>query len=210
RRTRIYTVPAALLDEQRNAVLFLNNHYRLPAIGWLTEMRGLGAEDARRFYAAWYAPNNAVLVIAGDIEAARVRALAETYYGPIPAHPVPAHEALPEPPKVAATRLDMTSGRVASPEWRRAYVAPSYPEDTGKPADALAVLAEILGGGESARLYQALVVEKKLALSARAGYHPYRGVGSFVIEAEPRDGVSLADIETAVAAEIRRLLSDGV
>src|SRR5262249_62354906 len=129
RRTRIYTVPAALLDEQRNAVLFLNNHYRLPAIGWLTEMRGLGAEDARRFYATWYAPNNAVLVIAGDVEMARVRALAETYYGPIPPHPVPAHELLAEPPKVAATRLEMTNGRGASPEWRRAYLAPRYTDD---------------------------------------------------------------------------------
>jgi zinc protease len=210
RRTRVDNEPAAQLDEQRDAVLFLNSHYRLPAIGWLSEMRGLGAEDARRFYATWYAPNNAVLVIAGDVEVARVHALAETYYGPIPAHPVPAHEALEEPPKVAATRLEMTSGRVASPEWSRAYVAPSYTDNGGKPADALTVLAEILGGGESARLYQALVVEKKLAVSVGAGYDPCRGVGSFILDAEPRDSVSLADVEAAVAAEIRRVLTDGV
>ncbi len=141
RRTRVDNVPAALLDEQRNAVLFLNNHYRLPAIGWLNEMRGLSADDARRFYATWYAPNNAVLVIAGDVDVERVRSLAETYYGPIPPHPVPAHEALAEPPKVAATRLEMTSGQVASPEWSRSYLAPSYTEAGGKPADALTVLA---------------------------------------------------------------------
>ncbi|HKX07101.1 MAG TPA: pitrilysin family protein [Stellaceae bacterium] len=210
RRTRVDNEPSAQLDEQRNAVLFLNNHYRLPAIGWLSEMRGLTAEDARRFYATWYAPNNAVLVIAGDVDVARVRALAETYYGPIPSHPVPAHEAFAEPPKVAATRLEMTSGHVATPEWSRSYLASSYTEAGGKPADALTVLAEILGGGESARLYQALVVQKKLAVSASAGYDPNRGAGSFNIDAEPRDGVSVADLEAAAAAEIRRLLSEGV
>jgi zinc protease len=210
RHTRVDNAPAAQLDEQRNAVLFLGNHYRLPTIGWLSEMRGLGAEDARRFYSTWYAPNNAVLVIAGDVEVARVRALAETYYGPIPARPVPAHEALVEPPKVATTRLEMTSGHVASPEWSRSYLAPSYTEAGGKPADALTVLGEILGGGESARLYQALVVQKKLAVSASAGYGPYRGAGSFSIDAEPVDGVSIADVEAAGIAEIRRLLSEGV
>ena len=210
RRMRIDNVPAALLDEQRNAVLFLNNHYRLPAIGWPSEMRGLGAEDARRFYATWYAPNNAVLVIAGDVEVERVRALAETYYGPIPPHPVPAHEALAEPSKVAATRLEMTSGRVASPQWGRSYLAPSYTEAGGKSADALTVLAEILGGGDSARLYRSLVVDKKLALSVGAGYDPYRGAGSFSLYAEPKDGVSIADVETAAVTEVRRLLSEGV
>ncbi|HKF70842.1 MAG TPA: pitrilysin family protein [Stellaceae bacterium] len=210
RRARIDNVPAALLDEQRNAVLFLNNHYRLPAIGWLTEMRGLGAEDARRFYATWYAPNNAVLVIAGDVEMARVRALAETYYGPIPARPVPQHAALVEPPKVATMRLEMTSGHVASPEWSRSYVAPGYVEAGGKPADALTVLAAILGGGDSARLYQSLVIDKKLVVSTGAGYDPYRGAGSFSVYAEPKDGVEIADVEAAVVAEIRRLLSEGV
>ena len=210
RRTRIDNDPAAQLDEQSNAVLFLNNHYRLPAIGWLSEMRNLSAEDARRFYATWYAPNNAVLVVAGDVDVEHVRALAETYYGPIPSHPVPAHEVLAEPPKVATTRLEMTSGRVASPEWSRSYLAPSYTAAAGKPADVLTVLAELLGGGESARLYQALVVDKKLAVSAGASYDPYRDAGSFSLYAEPKDGVSIADLEAAVVAEIRRFLTEGV
>jgi len=210
RRTRVDNLPAALLSEQRDAVLFLNSHYRLPAIGWLNEMRGLGADDARRFYATWYAPNNAVLVIVGDVDLARVRSLAETYYGPIPSRPVPAHEALAEPAKVAAMRLEMTSGHVASPQWSRSYLAPGYTEAGGKLADALTVLAEILGGGERARLYRSLVIEKKLAISAGAGYGPYRGAGSFSLYAEPKDGVSVADIEAATMAEIRRLLTEGI
>ena len=210
RRSRIDNVPASLLDEQSNAALFLNSHYRLPAIGWQSEMRGLGADDARRFYATWYAPNNAVLVIAGDVGLERVRSLAETYYGSIPPRPVPAHEALAEPPKVAATRLEMTSGHVASPQWSRTYLAPSYVENDGKHADALTVLAEILGGGESARLYRSLVIDKKLAVSAGAGYQPYRGAGTFSVFTEPKDGVSVADVETAVVAELRKLLSEGI
>ena len=210
RHSRIDNEPAALLDEQRNAVLFLNSHYRLPAIGWPNEMRELSADDARRFYGTWYAPNNAVLVIAGDVDLERVRTLAERYYGPIPPHPVPAHEALAEPAKVAATRLEMTSGHVASPAWSRSYLAPGYTEAGGKPADALTVLAEILGGGESARLYRSLVIEKKLAVSAGAGYEPHRGAGSFSLDAEPKDGVSVADIEAATLAEVRRLLTEGV
>jgi zinc protease len=173
-------------------------------------MRGLGADDARRFYATWYAPNNAVLVIVGDVDLERVRSLAEIYYGPIPSRPVPAHEALAEPAKVAATRLEMTSGHVASPQWSRSYLAPGYTEAGGKLADALTVLAEILGGGESARLYRSLVIEKKLAVSAGAGYGPYRGAGSFSLYAEPNDGVSVADIEAATMAEIRRLLTEGI
>jgi zinc protease len=210
RRSRVDNVPEALLDEQRNAVLFLNNHYRLPLIGWLHEMRGLGAEDARRFYATWYAPNNAVLVIAGDVSLDRARSLAEKYYGPIPAHPVPAHEALAEPPKVAATRLEMTSERVESPEWSRTYLAPSYLDDGGRSADALTVLAEVLGGGESARLYRSLVLDRKLATSVGADYSPYRNAGTFTIYAEPKEGVSLADLEAAIAAEVRSLLDKGV
>ncbi len=210
RRTRVDNVPASLLDEQRNAVLFLNSHYRLPPIGWVQEMRGLGADDARKFYATWYAPNNAVLVIAGDVDPARVRTLAETYYGPIPPHPVPAHAALAEPTKVAATRLEMTSGRVATPAWSLSYLAPSYTEAGGKPADALTVLAEILGGGESARLYRTLVIDRKLAVSAGAGYEPYRAAGSFSLYAEPKNGVPVADVEAAALAVAQKLLQEGV
>jgi zinc protease len=210
RRTRIDNVPAALLAEQREAVLFLNSHYRLPTIGWLHEMRGLTAEDARRFYETWYAPNNAVVVISGDVTVAKVRELAEKYYGPVPARAVPAHPVLREPPKVASTRLEMTSPRVATAYWSRSYLAPSYGEQDGRPADAATVLAELLGGGESSRIYKSLVLDKKLATSAGADYSGERNAGTFSIYAEPREGVEVATLEAAVTAEITKLLRDGV
>jgi zinc protease len=209
RRSRIDNVPEALLSEQREAVLLLNSHYRLPSIGWLHEMRGLAAEDARRFYGTWYAPNNAILVIAGDVTTERVRALAEKYYGPVPARPVPSRQMLAEPPKVAATRLEMTSDRVASAQWSRSYLAPSYLDADGRSADALEVLAELLGGGSSSRLYRSLVVEKKLATSAGAVYYGQRGTGSFMTYAEPRQGVSVADLETALVAEVGAFMREG-
>ena len=209
RRTRIDNVPSALLGEQSDAALLLNNHYRLPTIGWLHEMRGLNAEDARRFYRTWYAPNNAILIVAGDVTTKEVRALAEKYYGHIPARPVPAHVVLAEPPKVAATRLEMTSARVTSPRWRRTYLAPSYQEAGGRPADALTVLAELLGGGESSRLYKSLVIEKKLATTVGTGYSGMRDGGSFILYAEPRPGVSVGEVEAVIAAEVAAFLKEG-
>ena len=209
RRTRIDNVPSALLSEQLEAVLFLNTHYRLPTIGWQHEMRGLTADDARSFYQAWYAPNNSVVVISGDVTVDRVRALAEKYYGPIPAKPVPEHLVLTEPPKVAATRLEMTSPRAANPYWSRSYLAPSFIEQGGRPADIATVLAELLGGGESSRLYKRLILGKKLATSVGVGYSAERGVGSFTIYAEPREGVDIATVEAAVTAEVAVFLRDG-
>jgi zinc protease len=209
RRSRVDNVPEALLDEQRQAVLLLNSHYRLPTIGWLHEMRGLGAEDAQRYYRAWYAPNNAILVVAGDVTTERVRALAEKYYGPIPSRPVPVRQQLIEPSKVAATRLEMTSDRVASAQWSRSYLAPSYLDADGRSADALEVLAELLGGGNSSRLYRSLVVEKKLATSAGAVYYGQRGTGSFMTYAEPRQGVAIADLEAALVGEVAAFLREG-
>lgn len=209
RRTRIDNVPAALLNEQADAALLLNSHYRLPTIGWLHEMRGLTAEDARRFYRTWYAPNNAILIVAGDVTAEQVHVLAEKYYGHIPSRPVPAHAVLTEPPKVAATRLEMTSARVTNIRWRRSYLAPSYHEADGHPADALTVLAELLGGGESSRLYKSLVIERKLATTVGAGYSGMRDSGSFILYAEPRPGVGVGEIEAAITAEVASFLKEG-
>ncbi|HMK69018.1 MAG TPA: pitrilysin family protein [Stellaceae bacterium] len=209
RRTRIDNVPSALLSEQIDAVLFLNSHYRLPTIGWQHEMRGLSADDARSFYQTWYAPNNAVVVISGDVTVERVRELAEKYYGPVPTKAVPEHPVLTEPPKVASTRLEMTSPRAANPYWSRSYLAPTFIEQEGRPADVATVLAELLGGGESSRLYKRLVLDKKLATSVGADYSGERNAGSFSIYAEPREGVDIATLEAAVTAEVAVLLRDG-
>jgi zinc protease len=211
RRTRIDNEPAALLAEQLRATLFLHHPYRNPNIGWEHEIRRLGTEDALAFYGSWYAPNNAILVIAGDITTATVRSLAERYFAPIPARPLPARVRVAEPERHAAARLEMKSTRAAQPHWSCSYLAPSYRAGETQNAYALQVLAEILGGGASSRLYQSLVLDRGLALSAGADYSPSAiGLSTFAVYATPKRGVSVAVLEAAIAGELQRLLGEGI
>ena len=211
RHMRIDNSPSALLDEQLDAALYMNQRDHDPVIGWESEMRGLTTADALAFYRTWYAPDNAVLVLAGDVTLERARALAEQYYGPIPSRPIPPRIALDEPPKVAATRLMMKSSRVAETSWSRAYLAPSYLSGDYRYAYALQVLAEVLGGGASSRLYKGLVVDQGLCLSAGAFYDPAtRGLASFGFYASPKRDVPLADFEAKLEAIVKAALADGV
>jgi zinc protease len=211
RRSRIDNNPSALFDEQLRTALFIHHPYGIPTIGWEHEMHGLGPDDARAFYNRWYAPNNAVVIVAGDITASELRPLAEKYYGPVPMRPVPPRQRVSEPEHVASARLEMKSPRVAQPVWSRSYLAPSYKSGDSQHAYALQVLADIIGGGATSRLYRSLVVEKQIALSAGAFYSPGSlDLTTFGYYASPRPGVSVADLEAAVEAEIKRVLDEGV
>jgi zinc protease len=211
RHTRIDNVPSALLREQVDAALFLNHPYHNPVIGWEHEMRGLTTQDALDFYRSWYAPNNAVLVVGGDVGLEEVRALAEKYYGPIPARPVPARHRAEEPPKVASTRLVMRSPRAGEPSWSRSYLAPSYTAGDRQYAYALQVLAEALGGGVTSRLYRALVLQQGVALAAGAYYDPGAlDLAIFGFYATPKKGVAIADLESALEAVVKAALKDGL
>ena len=211
RRMRIDNDPSALLREQVIAGLYLNASYHNPTIGWEHEMRGLGTADALAFYRDWYAPNNAILIVAGDVETAEVRVLAEHHFGPLAARSVPPRLRLEEPPHYAAIRLEMKSPRAAQPSWRRFYLAPSYRAGATQHVYALQILAEILAGSADSRLHKALVLDKKLALSVGAGYSPSAlGLAEFGVYATPKPGVAIADIEAAVEAELHRLLEHGV
>jgi len=211
RHTRIDNNPAALLNEQLNTALYLHHPYRNPVIGWEHEMRGLTTEDALSFYRTWYAPNNAVLVVGGDVTVDQVRTLAEKYYGPLAAHAVPERGRLGEPPKVAAARLVMKSARVGEPSWSRNYLAPSYTAGEKRYAYALQVLAEVLGGGPTARLYRTLVLDKGVALDAGAFYSPGSlDLAAFGFYATPKKALPVGDLEDAFAAAIKTVLADGV
>jgi zinc protease len=198
--------PGARLAEQLNATQFYHHPYRLPVIGWRHEMETYDREDALDFYRTWYAPNNAVLIVAGDIDAAELRPLAEKYYGAIPARPVPERVRVQEPPQQARREVVLRDPRVQQPAWLRSYLAPSFNAGASEHAYPLEVLAEVLGGTSTSRLYRSLVIEQKLATSAGAYY---RGgsldLATFRVYASPRPGVSLDDLETAVDAELRRL-----
>lgn len=213
RRSRVDNDPASLHGEQVTAATYLAYPYRIPIIGWEHEMTALTQEDAEAFYETWYAPNNAVLVVAGDVTAAEVRRLAEETYGQVPSRPVPDRVALRgvEPEQLSARRIEGAHPRVDQPTWSRRWLAPGEVWGATERAPALEVAAEILGGGTTSRLYRALVVDQAKAVYAGAGYSP-SGLGpqTFAVYASPRADVTVAALEEAVEAEIRTLLRDGV
>lgn len=207
--------PGSRLSEAMNAAIFQNHPYGLPIIGWRHEMEQYSTEDALRFYRRWYAPNNAILVVSGDVTAAEVKALAEKNFGALEAHELPERNRLQEPPAEAARRLSLESPEVEHPSiWRR-YMTESYRtakvnKDESAPY-ALSLLSEILGGGAVGRLYRKLVIEQGVALSAGASFNgDPRDYGSFTFYASPRDPVDLPKAEAAIDAEIASLLKDGV
>ncbi|MFQ5773119.1 MAG: M16 family metallopeptidase [Kiloniellaceae bacterium] len=211
RRSRVDNNPGAKLNEMINAILYLNHPYRLPVIGWEHEIRQLNTETALSFYKRWYAPNNAVLVVAGDVTGAEVRALAEQYYGPIPARPVPERHRFEEPPQSAPRRVTLKSAQVRQPSVSITYLAPSYNSAGSEHAYALQILDEILGGGATSRLYRALVVEQGLATAAGSGYdYTAYDTSTFKFYVSPRPGIEVERVEAALRAELARLLENGV
>lgn len=211
RRSRIDNNPRALFNEQTTAAQYLAHPYGVPVIGWAHEIALLTREDAVEFYDKYYAPNNAILVVVGDVTRSRVQALAEKYYGPIPARPVAAVKRATEPPQLAARRLTMTDPRVTSPSWSRTYLAPSYLSGATEHAPALEVLAELLGGGTTSRLYRELVVDQKVAVGAGAWYQDSsRDLTRFGVYAEPVPGGDVDALEGALDGVLERLLAGGV
>lgn len=211
RRSRTDNNPSAILNEQVNAALFLNYPYRDPVIGWENEIRELNRDAILGFYQRWYAPNNAILVVAGDITADELRPLAEKYYGAVPRADTPERVRPAEPPQRAARIVTYRDARVRQPSWQRSFLAPSYVTGEIRHAYALEILADVLGGGSTSRLYRELVIDRKLAVSAGAYYSPDNlGPGRFVIYASPVPGVDMATLEAAVEETVNTLLVDGV
>jgi zinc protease len=211
RSMRVDNDPSSRFFEQLNAVQFLHHPYRMPIIGWRHEMESYSREDALAFYRTWYAPNNAILLVAGDIDAAELRPLAERYYGAIPARAVPDRQRVEEPPQQAARTVTLEDPRVRQPSWLRSYLAPSFSSGATEHAYALEVLAEIFGGTSTSRLYRALVIEQKLAATAGAYYQGSSlDLATFRLYASPREGVDLETVEAALDAEVARLAEEPI
>lgn len=212
RRMRVDNQPSALLGEDIQATLFQNHPYRIPVIGWEQEIEALNRTDALAFYDAFYAPNNAVLIVAGDVDAKEVRRLAEETYGKIPAgRPLPPRIRPQEPAQNAERTATLKDPRITVPNYQRAWVVPSYADKKKGEAEALDLLAEIIGGGARSRLYQALVVEQGVATSVGAYYQGTAvDPNNFMIYGTPGAGKQIADLQTAIDAEIARLARDGV
>lgn len=211
RRARTENDPSSLLSEQMAAAQFLALPYRNPVIGWNHEIRALNREDALAFYRQYYAPNNAILIVAGDVLTADVKRLAEKYYGVIPPSQNIGRRRPQEPPQIAARRIEFRDVRVRQPSWRRTYIAPSTMAGQSEHSLPLDMLAQILGGGTTSRLYQALVVEQKIAASAGAWYSGTSvDLGRFGLYGQPVPGNDLTALEAAVDAEIANIVEHGV
>ncbi len=211
RRSRVDNEPSSLLNERMTAVQYLNHPYRLPVIGWFHEIQSYTREDALAFYRTWYHPANAILIVVGDITAEELRPLAERTYGRIEGRPVPTRQRLREPPQTSERIVELRDPRVRQPSVVLSYLAPSYHSEGGEQAYALEVLAELFGSGTTSRLYRSLVVDRAIAASAGAYY---RGSSldptTFRIYGSPRPGKTLEEVEKALDAEVKRLLSGDI
>jgi zinc protease len=204
RRQRVDNQPQAKFREQLMSAVFVNHPYGTPVIGWLHEMKQLTQEQAFDYYDTWYAPNNAILIVSGDVTAAQLKPLAKKYYGAIPPQTIP-DRVRPRPaPIVAQTRVIMQDERIGPPVVMKVYRAP-------RGVEALDILSEIFGGTSTARLYKNLVVDKKLAISAGADYDSISfNDTTFTVYASPTPGTTVNMLEEALDDEITALLDKGV
>lgn len=213
RAQRTDSNPGALFAEQRRAAQFLNHPYGIPIIGWRHEIEALNRADAFAFYQRYYAPNNAILVVAGDVDAQEVFALAQTHYGPLePSTDIPERIRPAEPPQLSERRLSMADPRVAQPYVTRTYVAPERDPGAQEDAAALTTLAALLGGNPATSvLGRKLTFETQKAVYVSAYYD---GVNvddaTFGLIIVPTPELSLEEGEAALDQAIAAFLDEGV
>ncbi len=213
RRLRTEDDPEALTQELFNATAYLTSGYHHPVIGWMDDLRRLTRNDLAAWYARWYRPDNATLVVAGDVDPDEVLALAERYFGELPKGKGDG-DYRPPPPEIEqrGPKWAVVKAPAELPYIIRGYKVPVLRDD---PASwepyALDVLAGILAGGESARLPSRLVRERQIAASADAGYDLYaRSQGLFTLDGTPSQGHTVAELESALRAEVARLQAEPV
>ncbi len=212
RRMRIDNEPSAILGEAINYTFYRNHPYHKPIIGWEHEMETLNQADARAFYDKWYAPNNAVLILAGDITLDEAKKLAEKYYGSIPKREIPARNITVEPEhRGIVQHLEKSSNRVLEPVYYRTYPAPNFKENL-KAYYALQIFEHIISSGANSVLYDNLITKQKIASWASAGYSNAmsRGPAFFSFSAQPVPGKTLQELEKALMTEISKLQEKGV
>ncbi len=212
RRMRTDCDPGAQLGEAVTAALFTHHPYGKPIIGWMHEIEGLGRDDALAYYQRFYTPENAILIVAGDVEVDEVRDLAERTYGKIVARGAPPQRLRPREPEPRAARLvSLADDKVEQPSQQRLYLAPSYTTAAPGEAEALELLAHLLGGGQTSLLYRRLVVDSKLAVAAGAYY-----MGTaldqtrFYLYGVPAENVTLEALDRAICEVIAEVASKGV
>jgi zinc protease len=212
RNQRIENNPRAELGVQMDAALYLNSPYHKPVIGWRSEMEQLTRDDAIAFYRRYYGPNNAVVVVAGDVTPEQALKDAQETYGKVKRRAdLPPRNRPKEPPPEAARSVTLADPRVELPILQRDYLAPSFATGQRGESDALEVLAHIVGSGNNSRLYQDLVVDKQLAVAAGAYYDStVLDLSKFGVYAAPAPGVTMPKLEAEIDAVIAQVVDKGV
>jgi len=211
RRLRTEDDPGALLNERLNAVAFQSHPYRRPVIGWMNDLENMTWRDAQDWYRRWYAPNNATLVVVGDVEHTAVFRLAEQTYGAIARRPLPQRRPLAEPAQLGVKRLSVKAP-AKLPQVMMSWKVPRL-KDVGRDREpyALEMLVSLLDGHDASRLSRNLVRGQKIAQTAGAGYQSMlRGEAQFILEGQPAEGRTVAELETALRNELRLIQEEGV
>lgn len=217
RRSRTEESPRALMYEAANAITFTASPYRRPVVGWMSDLDAMTPQDARDFYRRWYVPGNAAVVVAGDVDVAEVRRLAEKYYGVIAARAVPVRKPREEPEQTGVRRLDFKG--VAS----QAYVSMAFKVPKLLPADvlddkgnrdplALTVLAAVLDGYSGARLNRALEQGDNRVADSAGAYNGLSGRGPqlFMLDGVPAAGKTTAQVVSSLREQVALVAKNGV
>jgi len=199
RRETIENKPQRILGEMMMGMLYNGHPYLVPIIGFNHEMRNLSKEDALYYYEKYYTPNNAVLLISGDVTVEEVRPLVKQYFDSIPQRTVPKRARRPVKENRKSQSVIYESQHAKTHVWQRFYLAPSYNAGEIKNTYPLLILSEILGSGSTSYLYNSLVIQKKVATSVGVYYDVDNlDLGRFVIYAVPAPGISVEKMESSI------------
>jgi zinc protease len=203
--------PSGILGEAVAAALYVNHPYGRPVIGWRHEVEGVTRENLKEFYDRYYVPNNAILVVAGDVDVETVRQLAEETYGQIARGPdLPPRIRPIEPPAKTERTVTLTDGRVSIPSFQQTWVTPAPYSEERDSSDALSLLGEILSGSENSRLHRRLVIQDRIAAGVFAYQYGSKDYSQFLVGANPINADALEKVEVAIREEIQRVIDEGV
>lgn len=210
RRQTTENDPRSLFAEQVYTALFINHPYGTPVIGWMDEIKKYEWKDVKKYFDAWYAPQNMILVVSGDITMKDLKPLAEQYYGPMPQKNIPNRIRPAVPSLMSETTITLKHKQIHQPVYYKLYLAPTEAKNR-KDSLALQILANILDGGQATRLYKSLVAQQKKATSVSFSYNSSAlDYGTISIDATPAEGVSASDIGPLIENEIQAVIDNGV
>jgi zinc protease len=211
RRWRTDDQPIPLTYEALNATTFFAHPYHHPIVGWMSDLQHMTVDDAKAWYGRWYGPNNATMVVTGDVDAKQVHALAEKYFGRVPRKILQLTKPQDEPPQLGIKRVTVKAP-AENPYVSLAFKVPTLRDvDKDQDVHALEVLAAVLDGYDNARLNAKLVRTDKVANSVGAGYSNIaRGPVYFMLDGTPAQGTTTAQLEMLLRAEVERIAKEGV